>query len=652
MRFSKIVINNYRQYRKITFDFPKQTDFDMHIIEAQNGIGKTTLLNAINWCLYGDEPHVSGGPDTKADKLPLCNMTTLQDAKERDISTCEVSVVIFAEEGGAHFEISRSAVFNTESQTQKGQDHFEISKTISTGTSLLEDELAEAEIERYFPKSIRQYFWFDGEQLLYYFDPSYSQIASIKSSIFKIAGVNTLDRIEDHLSSMIRDLRKEIAKKSPELEEKNPKYEHAQEKTVQISDEIDQLNEQIAQAKKRIDEIGRAINGSEGLVEKNQRLEANEARIEKLKETDLQQAYIARATFILKYSNLLFLYDKNVATENYIQEREQADKTSADVNLNAIKASLDEDECKLCHRELTPELIDELNTLVQKYENNASLRTLAEIKQDVHRSLNISEYKDEKAKIIRRISETEAEIQKLVKEDEDLKAAIRVGGDDLMDERDRLQSALNINLQKIGKDKGQLDICKVEEQKALDEFNKAKDANKEADELKDQLNVAEKALTVIAETKEELVDDVKKRLQQKTWELFEQLEWKKNTYGRVALDEDFNLKLFDAKTDQSCLSSCSAAEKELLALSFTIALHQVSEYDNLLFIDTPVSRVSDENRKNFAQVLLEVSRGKQIILAFTPSDYSREISDVLDRTVISSFSELRTDSAESVTSIK
>ena len=50
----------------------------------------------------------------------------------------------------------------------------------------------------------------------------------------------------------------------------------------------------------------------------------------------------------------------------------------------------------------------------------------------------------------------------------------------------------------------------------------------------------------------------------------------------------------------------------------------------MLFIDTPVGRVSDDNRECFAKSLIEVSKEKQLILAFTPSEYSVEISKYFD----------------------
>lgn len=57
MRFASVKMSNYRQYKSLEFQFPKQGDNDIHAIIASNGVGKTNLLNAINWCLYGKEPH-------------------------------------------------------------------------------------------------------------------------------------------------------------------------------------------------------------------------------------------------------------------------------------------------------------------------------------------------------------------------------------------------------------------------------------------------------------------------------------------------------------------------------------------------------------------------------------------------------------------
>ncbi len=75
-------------------------------------------------------------------------------------------------------------------------------------------------------------------------------------------------------------------------------------------------------------------------------------------------------------------------------------------------------------------------------------------------------------------------------------------------------------------------------------------------------------------------------------------------------------------------------------------MHEVSGFDSPLFIDTPIARASGENRENFARTLVEVSRRKQLILAFTPDEYSESISNEFD-SAAATFIRLRLDASES-----
>ena len=50
-------------------------------------------------------------------------------------------------------------------------------------------------------------------------------------------------------------------------------------------------------------------------------------------------------------------------------------------------------------------------------------------------------------------------------------------------------------------------------------------------------------------------------------------------------------------------------------------------------IDTPVARISDNQREKFAEVLNDVGVNKQVLLLFTPSEYSEEISQIMDNSI-------------------
>ena len=54
MRLEHICIHNYRLYQDTFIDFSNDNS-NISIIRGNSAVGKTTLLNAISWCLYEKE---------------------------------------------------------------------------------------------------------------------------------------------------------------------------------------------------------------------------------------------------------------------------------------------------------------------------------------------------------------------------------------------------------------------------------------------------------------------------------------------------------------------------------------------------------------------------------------------------------------------
>lgn len=129
---------------------------------------------------------------------------------------------------------------------------------------------------------------------------------------------------------------------------------------------------------------------------------------------------------------------------------------------------------------------------------------------------------------------------------------------------------------------------------------------------------------------------------------FSKLLWKKDAFSKVEILEDYTFRLLDVYGSQT-LGSCSAAERALLALSFTLALQKVSMHDSLLFIDTPIGRVDPDNRLNFVNTLCEIAKSKQVILTFTPAEYDDNVAAALQNQ-FASFSKLTME--EGITVIK
>lgn len=648
MRFEAITTKNYRQYKNLYLEFPKATDNDIHLIIATNGVGKTTFLNAINWCLYGDEPHKSGGDtNNDADSFPICNLDAMDEAVRLGEEFVEVSVAIRANDGKNIYTFIRTAKVKAITRIIVGRTKFEVEELLNGSELVIHPEAEAVDIvSRFLPKKIREYFYFDAEQLLSYFNTDTRSLCHIKESIYEIAQVNVVDRVEQHLGDFVADYNKQIRKLSPNVDKIMELLDEAKKRVDLTKREIEALSGQITEAEEAIAEANKIIDGNEHAVEDNNRYNANTREIERIRR-QIEKANLDLAKFIRKYMTLVLLYETNKKTQDYIVELDSSDKSTLDTSLEVIEESLVKHECKVCGSKLNKEAEDYLRGLVDKFAASATAKTLTEIKNDIYRGTNIFDYDKEKQRIFDDLQDLEDRLQALIDENDKLhERVISVNVEYVtaaMDRKVANERSLKLNIEKRGSAKNQL---LKEEEKLKDaqaQYDKAIDDDDACKELRDYLQFVRKAQTIVSEIKKEIVDDVKRQMEQITIQIFEGLIWKKDFYDRIELDDNFKVRLFDKKHNFSCLNSTSAAERQLLAFAFTIALHKVSGYDHLLCIDTPVGRVSDVNRLNFTNALIDVSSEKQIIITFTISEYSQEVSDIFKREIVSSYNELTLD---------
>lgn len=95
MRLDYIQLKNYRQYQdeKIVFSNPEKNK-NFTIIQGSNGAGKTNILNAITWCLYGKELHMG----TKYGGLPIVNTMTINKLKTGEKCNVEIELQFYDDE--------------------------------------------------------------------------------------------------------------------------------------------------------------------------------------------------------------------------------------------------------------------------------------------------------------------------------------------------------------------------------------------------------------------------------------------------------------------------------------------------------------------------------------------------------------------------
>ena len=646
MRIESIDIKNFRQYKELHLDFPKTKDTDLHVIVASNGVGKTNMMNAIIWCFYGIEPNIDKNSSAA---LPLCNLKALEEAKADGESVAPVSVEIRVTANGETIIFTRSANVTVSTRFTQTPE-FEVQVTnISGDTDFLHGEDAEDRVDMYVPKKIRQYFFFDGEQLHNYFGPT-QDTTHVKDSIYEIAQINIITAAKKHLGNIIADYKSQIAKTNPQLQKISDEIAEKERDRDNRKKEIEELESSNRAAEARIQELNTLISGAETVVEDTQKLNANEARIKEL-DGEIKGLNDRLLQLVRKYYVLLAMYPINVRTNAYIADKDTRGKLPPDVDIDLLRKSLESHICAICNQPFSEDskAVEHMNELLSRYEVSTDVsNTLSLIKNDVARAVEEARsYKEEKLLLLADKKKFEKEREEL--EEANARLTIKIRGcssaeqvADWIEERKRLNDAIRTNDRKIGSYgemiktfNGQIENLRKDESKAIREM-------RTLDEVKKYKAFAEDAAAIISSIEAEIIGDVKSQMETETMRLFDELLWKENTYGRIEFEDNFKLNLFSKGTNISCIDTTSAAERELLALAFTIALHRVSGHDSPLFIDTPVGRVSDHNRENFAKTLVDVSTQKQIVLAFTPSEYSEEIKNFLNQNTLSSQVKLNT----------
>ncbi|MBW4256595.1 AAA family ATPase [Methanobacterium sp. YSL] len=632
MRIEKLILKNFRQYKDLEIVFPKNKKNDLHIIIGKNGTGKTTVLNAINWCLYGEEPHSS----ESTSKLPILNLNSVIKSSD---SYQEVLVELWVTTDNDNYMIfQRTQPFRILSKNNIPipQNHeFTVTLQDKIGnTKIVEDIEADMVAEHFVPSAIRDFFFFDGERLDNYFKEAKGK--NIKHQIFILSHVYLLENMESRLDKLFKSLRKEAGKLNPDIDAKTAELELTSKKSDAIEKEIIKVERQKKVAENEIKSIEDNLSDmpdAKGLDSRRKKLNENKEEIIVLLDTKNAE----KRKFLLESSKIINLWPSIDKSINIINAKRRTKEIPPTIDKELLKNTLMEENCKVCGRKLDTESKETVEKLL------SSVKLSSTVVHELHSMENpLVKYKETVEAFLEQRKSFQKEIGLYQKQLETIEEEIseineKLSGFNveqiktLHEERVVLEEANKINLIKLGSLEEQLKTNNKKIKKLQKELKKLIESEKRAIKIKKKLSFTSKALDVVLKTKESIMQETKRLIEFETKKNFFQLLWKKETFKNVEIDNDYTVSLINSDGFE-CLGSCSAAERELLALSFTLALHRISGFESPILIDTPVARVSDEHRMNFANIFSEVSQEKQIILLFTPAEFSEEIKDVLMET--------------------
>lgn len=216
MKIASISRQNFKSYRdcqKVVFG---TGDKYITILEGQMGHGKSNLLNAFYWCLFGqywDSDKSILINDPNPNEVDLFNKGELLDNQE-DGSRVNLFVEIeFYDNEKSKYTLKRtqSGVYINRSWKFEKDSKISLEKIdANTGEhkGFSPDE-AIGELQKFFPRSLSNYFLFRGENRAQLVKLQGKQ--EFQQALRELSKIDIFTRAESHLSSVLDELRVELA---------------------------------------------------------------------------------------------------------------------------------------------------------------------------------------------------------------------------------------------------------------------------------------------------------------------------------------------------------------------------------------------------------------------------------------------------------
>lgn len=629
MRIEEISFQNFRKYVDTSINFKKDSS-DLHVIVAENGAGKTTFLNAMTWCLYNQEPKIRNNDDA----LPTLN-TDVSNNSDNDVEVASVSItvssgddskLIFKRSDIYKIHSIHSDFYKNNAKREEWIDQ-EFIVTESQGSEHLvhrkKDE-CDLLVASFIPEAIKEFFFFDGEQLENYFLIS----SAVKDQVFTLSNIYLLDEMERRINERLTELRrqgnpnsgadeklKEYNKRKNFLDSEEKRYGNLKAAYESKENELKELMKLLGSApsiknleKIRNEKISQRDNINETIQSKKEEL--NSHIIKEAPKILAKNAFIDSLKLINESQDNSYIYP---------------------IDESILLDSIKDHSCKVCDRKIDDELIDYLKSKKAKlYLISPEDKILSDNKKYFNnfKDVTISYLKKERS-LHKEISDNEGIVEVLETEIKGYYDTIKVNEHlrENIDRRDELVSILPDKKSELDSLKDNISDLKKEVKKLHQEYLKLLEDEEEYREITAKIKLCLDALNVIFDVKEEMMTETKIDIQKSTNDKFFSLIRKSKTYGEIIIDDNYEVKLFD-EDGRPASSTASASEVELLALSFILAIHSVSGFESPLVVDTLLARTSGEQRFNVAQSCLNVSDKKQILLFLIDEEYSSPVKQL------------------------
>jgi len=635
MRISRIKIQNFRQHRDVDLDLSSE-QCDFVVIKGSMGAGKTNLLRAITWAIYGEIESMSerGKPYLLSDSV----VVELEDGKYAD-----TEVMVGIELGdSATARISRKQSFKKAGEivVPFGEPSLTVqtTKDVKHGFSVEPDP--HGWVEKHLPRRFRPYFLFDGERLEKFLADS--DAPKIRAAIQEVARIDVLNRIQEKLHRASDQLGRKVGKAIANGTELEEQFVRITESIAKKDSEISEIEKRYLASQEAEQLLDKRLAGLKNLEENIEKKQKIDSQVEAGKRWLREK----RAEFYLRVRGVAAAALLAPAVKVLSQQIEEARKNKIlppPVDLDYLRELLSRGEC-ICGTDLTTseEHTEHIKKVIDAYQRVGEVGTALNEHAVVHVEVltRVVGQADAIEILNRSISEREEEIRGLLEQQDQLAKDLEGQDDEIIRqlalqrrEQQQLREKCAVDLAGAREDAKRLSAEKLKVAKELDV---AAEANEQAKLARKNKDFATAAAKVAKELYERMNTEVRLGVSRSLEERFRAMTWKKEFFASVGIDQDFRVSVVSNQGIEM-YQRLSAGETVCMAFAFSLTLSKEAGLNFPMVVDTPMGRLAPEVQVNLAEVIVDATKATkaspshQIILLMTETEYNDKVARVFQK---------------------
>ena len=649
MLIKSIIMNNFRQFKgKQKLEFSTDPNKNVTVLLGDNTFGKTTILQAFNWCLYGTADFPK---DSNPDFLLNLELANEQAGLQQK---CEVSVELILEHKDTEYIVLRKQAYIDRAYGSWNALNSQL--LVSYKENGITKQVREGEekniINAILPQSLSGYFFFDTERV-----SDISTRKDLSEAVRGLLGLAAIGNARKHLGARTQKTTA-IGQWNGSLDSLgDERAKEAQETISRETDKIELLKSEVKNAERELESLNNQKERIAEILRDNQstaELQRQKQTLEETLEEEKKELEDVNKNFLKFFSSNAMSYlalplvdqAQEVLVNAHVDDRGIRDMTEASIR-DIIKrgrcicgAQIVEPKSGDLGNDAYQHIIDELNYVLPAHLGTAIIsfkelmdtecRNITQFYQIIEQMYkNIQKHRDTIAKIeddIARIEESIFGKENMSSYEADMNR-IKADIKRMHDKKER-----------CNRDIGACESVIDSAQKVYDGLVSASDRNKR---LIIYLAYAERICKWIDDTYAEKELEMRSRLQEKVNNIFVRMY---HGERRVQIDNQYHVTLFAQINGKEVITGESEGLKRVKNFAFIAGLVDLAKekaslgkksetitWDNEaypLVMDAPFSNADETHIKNISGVLPEVAN--QVIMFVMEKDwqYAQSVMDV------------------------